>query len=355
MKRNLLLTLLGAVFALAQSAAQDSAPPAAVSSDTLTCVPLPAASSDTLTCVPPAAQDSVQVRRIFSDAVRAALPSVPLDYVEAGYRLHLSGADDETRRFDGLTFPLGGWDMLELTADSASCTLSIINGKRYRMEWGGQVIMEFPVQYDQLMGGARSEIESALVGRLKAAQAVPGVRRDLKSVKPVAEEDYFTVAGEHYGITQVSGSFYLTEAGEEAYAPLFDAGHPAQSVANLFICGADSLSVPLTVIIPRNDYGVRDTLVTTVESLMSVCEADGFEAYWGTEALTETKLSGTVFLCNPYLGCDHLIRLECDPRLIGREEFSISGRMSLYIPTNNIKDLFLVADPDATPKEIRYE
>lgn len=301
------------------------------------------------------AQDSTLTRRIFSEAMRETLPAVVTDFVEAGYRMHLSGEADETGRFDDVTFPLGSWDMLGLVTDSTACTLSMINGLRYHLALGENVVMEFPVQYDQLLGGARSEIERKFVERLQTSQAGPAMRLDLSGITPTPVDDYYKLAGEKYGITEVNSSCCLTKTDEETYIPLFDAGHPTQSVANLFVCGIDSLSVPLTVIISRNDYGVRDTLVTTVESLMAVCLDDGFEAYWGTESVTEEKLCGTVFLNNTYLGCDHLIRLECDPRLIGQEEFAINGRMSLYIPTTNVKDLFLTVDPNVQPKEINYE
>ena len=295
-------------------------------------------------------------QRLFNDEMRSGSPAVVLDYVEAAYRQHFSGAADETDRFADITFAVGSWDMLRLVNDTTPCSLTLINGRTYRITWQDLAEMEFPVQYDRLMGGSRAEIEDRLIDRLSRSTAQPGsTLPDSLTVAEAAGNDCYTVKGDVYGISQVNRDYYL-QADEAGLARLvFDSIHPAQSLSNLFVCGIRGQQVPMAITIPKHEYGVRDTVQTTVAALSEVCGADGCVAYWGTELQTDSCLRGSVFLYNIALGYDHVLRVECDPRLIGTDRLVLACRMSLFIPTTNVKDLSVTIGPKEAIQEESHE
>lgn len=283
-----------------------------------------------------------ETRRLFAPSMREAWPSVVLDYVEDAYAYQLSGGEMSRSRFAGITFTSGNWQLLSLVDSSAVCSLSLLGGKLYRINWEGFASIEFPVRYDDLLGGNRSQIEDNFIAKLRHAEGM--------ETSPVPEmdtdewpegEEIYRIDGEKYGMSEVSSSYYLADDGHRL---LYSSAYPAESLANLFICGVEGQDAPITVSIAKHEYGVRDTVQTTVSSLSGLCEEEGCDIYWGTESLEEGRLLGSVFFSNWMLGYDHVLRVECDPSLLGTEDFSIKARMSLFIPTTNIKDLYLVED-----------
>lgn len=295
--------------------------------------------------------------RLFSDGMRQAYPSAPLDYVEAAYRAYANGVKDDSGRFEGLTFVYGSWESLAAAVtDSTACTVSLINGRQYSIVWDGIAQMVFPVQYDRIIGDSRSAIEDSLIGRLKSHRAEARcVIPDSLVADTLVGDSLYVVKGDTYGVAQVSRDVYVMMTADSLMATVYSPDMPVASLADMFICGLDGLSVPVVITIPRHDYGIVDTLTTTVESLREVCAADGCVPFWGTESISGDELRGTVFFYNRTLGYDHVLRVVCDPRLIGSQDFCLRCRMSLFVPTNNVKNLYEVVDPNAPKKAINYE
>lgn len=296
--------------------------------------------------------------RLFSDGMRQAYPSAPLDYVEDAYRAYANGVKDDSSRFEGLTFVYGSWESLAAAlTDSTACTVSLINGRQYSIVWDGIAQIVFPVQYDRIIGDSRSVIEDSLIRRLKSCrvEAVCVIPDSLVAADTLVGDSLYVVKGDTYGVAQVSRDVYLMMTADSLMATVYSPEMPVATLADMFICGLDGLSVPAVITIPRHDYGVVDTLTTTVESLREVCGADGCVPFWGTESIDGDELRGTVFFYNRALGYDHVLRVVCDPRLIGAPDFCLHCRMSLFVPTNNVKNLYEVADPNAPKKAINYE
>lgn len=318
------------------------------------------------------AQDNEGQTRLFGQALRDAYPPAPLDYVEHAYSAYLTGDKETLGRYDNIEFLSGSWNSMKQVNDSTPCTIEMLFGRAYMVTWEGVAQLQFPVQYDKLLGGTRSEIEDALIARLKANGRQPRVETPSCFFSELRDKDGLLVLeGETYQIADVNKNVYYIAADDAATTDTLsdyndstavvprvslvcDSAYPAQSVANIFICGSRQ-SIPVTIVIPKHEYGEQETVTTTVETLLQECVADGCEAYWGTENVTDSELRGALFLYNPSLGYDHIVRISCDPRLIGSDSLTMQGRMSLFVPTNNVKDLFHKDNPDARPKVIVYE
>lgn len=293
---------------------------------------------------------------LFSQAMRQTYPPATLDYVEAAYNAHLNGDNDGSGRFDGITFVYGSWESLAAVTDSTSCTISLLYGRLYNIEWKGLAQVEFPVAYDRILGANRSQIEDNFLERLRRGDAVPACHLPVDSLADSLDaKGYYIVRGDKYGLAEVNRDAYLVFNEDSVLSTIYSVDYPAETMADLFVCGSDSQSVALSFVVPKHDYGTVDSVATTVEQLRQVCAADGCLPFWGTESITDDKLCGTVFFYNQALGYDHVLRVECDPRQIGTDDFSITGRMSLFVPTNNVKDLYEVVDPNVPKKHISYE
>lgn len=318
------------------------------------------------------AQNDGQQPRLFNDALRKVYPSAVLDHVEQAYATFLGGKKDSSGRFDNIRFNRGSWQSLSQVNDSTYCTVEMLFGRLYTISWPGIVELEFPVQYDKILGGTRAEVEDRLIERLKTNDAEPSIKRIICTLSQLRDEDGLLVLdGETYQIADVNKNLYFIaesdttktddlsiEEDEQPVKPkvglVCDSLYPAQSVANIFIYGSRQ-SIPLTIVIPKHEYGEQETVETTVETLLQECEADGCEAYWGVEKVTDNELQGALFLYNRSLGYDHILRVTCDPRLIGSDKLTMQARMSLFVPNNNVKNLYHKDDPNASPKNIVYE
>lgn len=292
---------------------------------------------------------------LFSETVRQTCPVAVLDYVESAYRSYVRGADDRGR-FDCMTFVYGSWDSLASLTDTTACSISLLYGRLYSIEWEGVAQVEFPIQYDRILGAGRAGIEDSLIARLQRRHAVPVCVLPVSCASDTLDGGgCYIVGGDKYGRENVSRDIYLVMKDDHTLSTVYSAGHPVETIADLFICGTDVQSVPIVLDISKHDYGARDTILTTVESLREVLADDGCVPFYGTESADDDRLCATVFFYNQALGYDHVLRVECDPRLIGAEDFELIGRMSLFVPTNNVKDLYEMPDPDAHRKRIKYE
>lgn len=325
----------------------------------------------TLTLAISAQNNDGQIQ-LFGEAIREANPPAPLDYVERAYAAYLNSDKEFANHYGNIRFNQGSWKSLSQVNDSTACTVEMLFGRYYVISWPDIAEVEFPVQYDKLLGGIRTDIEDALITRLKDKSAQPHVEIPNYFLSELRDESGLLVlAGEAYQLADINKNIYFiatrdtaktdtlsAEKDSTAMMPkaslVYDSTYPAQSVANIFICGAKQ-SIPITIVIPKHEYGKQETVITTVETLLQECIADGCEVYWGTESVADDELRGALFLYNMSYGYEHIMRITCDPRLIGSDKLTMQGRMSLFVPTNNVKNLYHKNNPNARPKYIVYE
>lgn len=202
--------------------------------------------------------------------------------------------------------------------------------------------------------GAEDSERAAAENRfISGLEAWPGTADDEPKIDLSTAENYrdslLAVPGKFYQVRGISATTYFRPDSAGTVIPLMDTGFPAESIANLFL-----LPVPLArttgmdLSVMTHEYGSATRLQTTVDKLLSYCEGAGCQAFFGVEKLEEDNLSCSLFLYNPAEGYDHVFKLDCHPSEILAGNGVFTGRVSLFVPTDNVSDLFRKAPEGKT-------
>lgn len=196
---------------------------------------------------------------------------------------------------------------------------------------------------------SRSEIEGAFLSRLKSPASA--CRREYVANTDLAipyGESMYILPGESYqkeGVITRNAYFRA-----EDMSPVWDAGFPLESIANLFICpaaGCDSIAAQVTIL--KHEYGEKETVRLPLGALLGICEEDGCVPFWGVENFSDGEIDGAIFLYNAAKGYDHVIRVHCNFAELFSGNGELVCRASLFIPTTNVHNLF---QPDAEINEL---
>lgn len=236
-------------------------------------------------------------------------------------------------------------------------SISTINSKYLTIEWplnNRYVSVTLPNNYDTSSSGTRSEIENDFIAELKSFKGsrIPFEPIDTLRLEPYGE-DKLIYAGDSYQNRFITRNIYL---GIENICPVYDIQSPVESIANLFIFPSeisDSIKVDLTIL--KHEYGEKEYFVIPLSQLLAACEGNGCIAFWGMEKYEEGILEGVLFLYNKYRGYDHVIKVECNPEVVLNKRGHIKARASLFIPTNNVQNLYSPYIKKDENKKIKYD
>lgn len=299
---------------------------------------------DTVALAQEAVRDTVTASRLnlFSEDDKAYCGKAMLEYIEAAlYRRTLG----ETPEDDRLSILQG--EISDFKKINASTPYSIrnTNARTLTVEWevdGHAVIVSLPVGYDTASGGlSRAEVENNFIAKLRDGS----VRRlrfegfSADTLKPYSDSLYI-LPGESYQIDEINRNVYFSK-GEKGFSPIWDAGMLQESVADMFIYpSAVYDDVQLDLIVLKHEYGEKATLELPLNRLLAVCEQEGCIPYWGLEKREGEIIEGSLFLYNEWLGYDHVIKVEMNAADVINGRGKVKARASLYVPTNNVGNLF---------------
>ena len=241
-----------------------------------------------------------------------------------------------------IEFKMGSLPAMKKITTETPCNISIQDGSTLWLNWvlsdGSNIIVTAPISYDLILGGTRSEIEKAFISQLRESHTRKGgdTNINIADLQPYGESEY-VMAGETYINPQITRNKYLYGGKEPSL--IWDASHPAESLSNLFICGAGKGDTSLDLTIIKHNYGDQEQVETSVENLLAVAEEEGCRPFWGLESFDDGIIKGSLFLYNPVQGYDHVLKIECVPEEIIEGNGKIIAKAYLYIPSNNVSNL----------------
>lgn len=295
---------------------------------------------------------------LFSNEQRTMCPSPVYDYLEFACLDQLLGVSENPFVYKNLVIDGGTWNDVLAIAETSACTVTRLDNVAYKVDWAkndtAKLTVTFPIGYEKLYMMSRSEIEKKFISELCSAKAVQ--QEDMAdpdtTLLKATSNDVLVLEGEHYIIADVNQNLYYKQSDDKGLVLIWDKQHPAESVANMFISHDKWLTGhPIKLRITTHERKTEEVLVT-VRQLLAYAHETGCEAYWGLESLTETELKGTLFLYNPAYGFDHVLKVSCDPRLAGTNDFELTSLVALFSPTTNIHNLFATSKGKSNPKKI---
>lgn len=285
--------------------------------------------------------------------------SLPIcDYLEFAVLDHKTHISDNPFLYRNLQFESGNWEQLDKVRMSDPCRISSIEGTKYQVSWqlenGDQIIVAVPVSYDRLALMSRSEIELLFLHDMLSyimKESIKDVLPDTVSMQKIGEQ-LWAKPGNIYLLSAINQHTYYNIYGEEI-SLVCDSLMPAETIANFVNAHSDELPiVTLNMKIMNHDFQT-DSCRMALSDFLSYCASKGCEAYWGLEMMEGSFVKGSIYLDNRTSGYMHLVRLEADVAQLVNSSGQAQARVSLFIPTNNIENLFKEYIPQ--PKESLFK
>ena len=250
----------------------------------------------------------------------------------------------------------GNLKNLKSITPETSHSIKTSNSRDLLVEWetnNGLVKVSMPLNYQSIKGGSRSDIEKAFLADVKKHNKSRNAAFDLKTAVPYGDDKYI-IPGYSYQNKDITRNIYLTT--DSVVNPIWDSNFPLESIANLFICPDDIYgNIELNVTVLKHEYGEQEKFSIPLERFLAYCEEEGCVPFWGVEKFNDGKIEGALFLYNRKQGYDHVLKIDCVPQDVINGNGSITARVSLFVPTNNVNNLFQPYVKKSDKEKIRYD
>ena len=241
---------------------------------------------------------------------------------------------------DKVFFRKGKPSDLHHVSDTMGFTISLLD-KYYEVNW--TIVKEpfitivFPAQYDLLMGQNKEE---ALAKMKETILAAP--ERNEKNVIPadlkMQGDGIWQSKKESFELESLNDAIYYNKVREE-YVPVFDNSHLNYSAANLF-----HGLIPATdyrMYVEQSVYGMSTISYTiTLNQWHNYCAEWGLKVFFAVEEEREDGILALIIAQSRELGFNHLLSVVIPDKFIIDKNTVLKVRLSPYIPTHNVKDLY---------------
>lgn len=292
---------------------------------------------------------------LFSENIKNSSDKETLCYIESALLAQTQGLVEEP--YNNVILKSGALTDFKNISPSTDCSISAVNSKSMVVNWNAsekKVSVALPLGYDVPKSGNRTQIENALIAKLKKGGIAQRHSEDLDTLRLESyKEDLYIYPGNTYLNKDITSNifFYCNDT----LTPVWSTEYPLESIADLFLYPSSIYGDPkIEVKVLKHEYGESETFTIPLSDLLSVTEFDGCTPYWGVESFENGKLKGALFLFNRHHGYDHVFSIECKPKDVIDGNGTIKARASLYIPTNNVDNLFQPYVKKSKNEKINY-
>lgn len=292
---------------------------------------------------------------LFSKEMKKDQPSPVYAFLERAYLDHLYKVSENGLYLNNIQFTVGSWNTFAKVNENTPCIVSNGMDKFYTVKWEekGKTILAvaFPANYEYFANDTRRNLEQQFVELLQAYKSGKGVQQDKVDINTLGKfkgKNLYVKKGKWYAIPSISSDTYYqlvetpqVEDGDTIYRlvcnPVFGKEFPKESLANLFLGKVKDM--PLQLAFAMSNQKERKCLVQLADFL-AYCQGQGCKVYFGYEGEEKGKLMGTMVLNNKASGYDHVVYFSAPKNLLEDEKVTIEGKVYLYAPSSNVKDLF---------------
>lgn len=300
---------------------------------------------------------------VFSPEKKAGEKKAVYDFIESAL---LAKVQDNQDGFTArLTIRNGELEDFKNVTPDMQMFEDTFNGKVMSFAWdvdGHNLVLTLPVGYDMAKRATRGEIENGLIALFKNPMSVR--RKYAEAVDTLALEAYgdslYILPGGAYQNRKITRDAYFINEKTDSVTietiPVWDSSYPEESIANLFVYPSDRYGERnITLRIMKHEYGDIEEVTLPVDSFIAICEQDGCEPYFGVEKYENGSLQAAVLLPNQTLEYTHVLVVRCNPADVIEKGEPLKARTSLYVPVNNIDDLFAPYVKKTEKEKIKYE
>lgn len=293
---------------------------------------------------------------LFSPEMKEGSDKEQLNFIESALFAKSQKADMHNSEL--LTITSGRIkDFRYLSPDSA-CKVSHFDSRRMTVEWtidGKKVTVTLPINYDVIKAASRSHIEQDFIDIVKEGglKRAPFDEINMEYLEPYGENLYI-IPGGSYVNRNINRNVYFNN--RNLLTPVWSPVHPLESFANLVLYPSEVYIEPdVEVTVVRHEYGEKETFTVPLSQLLAAAEGEGCMVFWGKEKYEDGILEGSIFTYNRHQGYDHVVKITCDPVAVVNGEGTLKARASLFIPTNNVRDMYAPYIKKTEEKKIKYD
>ena len=254
---------------------------------------------------------------------------------------------------DKVYFRKGGIKDLRQINDTVPFSITLLD-RYYEAKWmhGSEPFLTivFPAQYDLLLGMDQEEAQQKLKDAIISAPLDTSrkAKPNRNALVPIGQDRLYKHETDTFQLASVSNATYYYNNVEA----VFDANHLDYSAANLFagiIPNAD-----YRMYVEQSVYGLKTISYSiTVRQWLNYCAKWGLKIYFGIEEQREDGLLALVIAHSEELGFNHLLSVVIPDKLPSDKNAVLKVRMTPYIPTHNLKNLYQQQPPNR--KRIKWQ
>ena len=217
-----------------------------------------------------------------------------------------------------------------------------LENRYYEVEWKNNdtpfVTIVFPAQYDLLLGMQQEDAQKSLKNAIietPQQNTSPSVSLN-NSVN--LKDDIVMVKTSFLELESLNDAIYYNKVNNN-WQPYFNAGHLDYSAANLFHNLIKTMDYRMYV--EQSVYGLKTVSYNiTLRQWLDYCAAWGLKVFFAVEEEREDGLLALVIAECKELGFNHMLSVVIPNKFITDQHAVLKVRMTPYIPTHNVKDLF---------------
>lgn len=286
--------------------------------------------------------------KLFSPEMKKAVPRsqvVVMDFLERYFnelseQKHIAVS---TKTADDKVYFRNG-KMSDLSQITDTMPFSInLSYRYYEVEWKKHdkpfITIVFPAQYDLILGMQQDEAQQKLKETILAStQCKDSIQIPLN--KDQLEDNIFVSKTAYLELESFNdATYYIYNKVDSSFCPYYDVAHLDYSAANLFHDLIPDTDYQMYV--EQSVYGLKAINYTiSLRQWLDYCAEWGMKVYFGIEEQREDGLMALVIAENQDLCFNHMLSVVIPDKFITDKNTVLKVRMTPYIPTHNVKNLF---------------
>lgn len=282
---------------------------------------------------------------LFSSQARDAYASNVYDFLERYFLELLTWKDKNTLAQklydDKVMFVTGSMETLRVINESTPFSINRVENKYYEVSWTGEdgtvlLSVAFPIQYELLLGMPQVEIANTMYDRIVGAPKCT----DMFTPDSVQLQDghiYQSVPLVSYQLEDVNNALYFKKDNGR-FTLLVDTAFINYSATNA-MQQVSRCNNPVKM--EQSVYGFKTLNYTiTLSQWINYCHDAGLTTYAAIEDEYDDALKVLVVAESKDLGYNHLLSFIVPRNFIQQPSAEINCKMSAFIPTHNVKNLY---------------
>ncbi len=302
-------------------------------------------------CVANGELTHVGIQLFTSEYRRKMKPSPVYDFIERLLlEYHLGYSYPNSFKTENISIEKGHLKTLHKVLEDTTLTFScnLENGRYYKVEWAQGArpwfTINFPASYRLLEGYVADEAVNRLSNRIinmdttLRSKSMPDMSKLIKCDSN--NVDYYILKGKSCVLPIINNDRYYTMC-DSATSLLFSPAYPVESLANLLVTG--EIANHYNAKIRMHVYGGKYEYFTIpLNSLINYFFHEGCTPYFGIKNVfpAQDRITALYEMVNESAGYEHLLSISFDTTTLPRREGDIDIRLTPYLPTHDIKNLF---------------